>query len=228
MSKQQLWGSIYGLLGAMTFLSTSSSNFCVSPKHLDWLIGSATDTGVPEEEEQEFPAQVADSKPRDVFIALPGIRAPVRRNVAGFWQSLAKFPMVLHCNSQQDLLFYNNVIFLVQEVRPHLKHSLVNPLHRWHEIPYNLASTALLHIAFDWKWPHESGSWPSKERQSCSPAGIIFVWSCLAELCQVHLQTGCTPLERHDYDHCFAWVSNSRTGIRCNTGGQKGKDQSCV
>lgn len=25
----------------------------------------------------------------------------------------------------------------------------------------------------------------------------------------MYLQTGCMPLERHDYDHCFAWVSNS-------------------
>lgn len=85
----------------------------MSAKHLDWLIGNATDTGVPEEEEQEFPAQVAGSKPRDVFIALPGTRAPVRRNVAGFWQSLAKFSMVLHCNNQQDLVVYSNFIFLL-------------------------------------------------------------------------------------------------------------------
>lgn len=25
----------------------------------------------------------------------------------------------------------------------------------------------------------------------------------------MYLQTGCMPLERHDYHHCFAWVSNS-------------------
>lgn len=85
----------------------------MSPKHLDWLIGNATDTGVPEEEEQEFPAQVGGSKLRDVFIALPGIRAPRRRNAAGFWQSLAKFSMVVHCNNQQDLMVYSNFIFLV-------------------------------------------------------------------------------------------------------------------
>lgn len=52
-----------------------------------WLIGNATDTGVPEEEEEEFPAQVAGSKLRDVFIALPGIRASVRRNTGSTWLS---------------------------------------------------------------------------------------------------------------------------------------------
>lgn len=56
-------------------------------KHLDWLIGNTTDTGVPEEEEEEFPAQVAGSKLRDVFIALPGIRAPVRRYTGSTWLS---------------------------------------------------------------------------------------------------------------------------------------------
>jgi len=62
------------------------------PKRLDWLIGNRTDTGVPEEKEKEFPAQVAGNEPRDVFIALPAVRAEV-------WQSLAKFSMVPHCNN---------------------------------------------------------------------------------------------------------------------------------
>lgn len=61
--------------------------FLYVTKHLDWLIGNATDTGVPEEEEEEFPAQVAGSKLRDVFIALPGIRASVRRNTGSTWLS---------------------------------------------------------------------------------------------------------------------------------------------
>lgn len=61
--------------------------FLYVAKHLDWLIGNATDTGVPEEEEEEFPAQVAGSKLRDVFIALPGIRAPVRRYTGSTWLS---------------------------------------------------------------------------------------------------------------------------------------------
>lgn len=119
-------------------------------------------------------------------------------------QHLVKFYMTRYCNNQQDLVVYSNFIFLILELGPHHKLSLVNLLHWCHEIPYSPAGTALLHIAFDWKWPHESGCWPLKERQSCSPAGLIFVQPCLAELCQVYLQTGCMPLERHNYDHCFA------------------------
>lgn len=61
--------------------------FLYVTKQLGWLIGNVTDTGVPEEEEEEFPAQVAGSRLRDVFIALPGIRAPVRKNTDSTWLS---------------------------------------------------------------------------------------------------------------------------------------------
>lgn len=43
--------------------------------------------------------------------------------------------MTLHCNNQQDLVLYSNFIFLILELGPHLKLSLVDLLHWCHEIP---------------------------------------------------------------------------------------------
>lgn len=59
--------------------------------------------------------------------------------------------MTRYCNNQQDLVVYSNFIFLILELGPHHKLSLVDLLHWCHEIPYSPAGTALLHIAFGWK-----------------------------------------------------------------------------
>lgn len=80
--RHYLWFIGYNVISQQLILE-----FLYVTKHLDWLIGNTTDTGVPEEEEEEFPVQVAGSKLRDIFIALPGIRAPVRRNTGSTWLS---------------------------------------------------------------------------------------------------------------------------------------------